>query len=443
MMNNKTAHWPFTPARFPIFYGWLILAVGTLGVLMSVPGQTMGVSVFTDYLIEALELSRDQLSLAYMVGTLGSALFLPWGGRLYDRLGARASAALAGGSLSLVLVLLSQSDVLAGRISLSLGLNAAVGSFLVILPAFLALRLSGQGMLTLASRNMIAKWFDRRRGLVFGIAGIFIAIGFSSAPLAFEQVILAFGWRGAWLVMAAIIGLGFVPMILTLYRDNPEACGLFPDGKAVNPVDKSSDMNPELSQSLPQARRTALFWIFSFSFGLSALYTTGLTFHIVSAFESAGMTRPEAIAIFLPSSAIAVATHLIGGWLSDRVPLYWMLTAMLMGMILSMTGLSILASGWPVLLVIIGNGISMGLFSLLSGVTWPKLYGRKHLGAISGFSMSIVVFFSAAGPVLFSQSFSWTGSYQAAGLVELLAAALLTTAALIAGRKKRRQGEPS
>lgn len=427
-MPGKTEFWPFAPKRFPIFYGWPILAVGTLGVLMSVPGQTMGVSVFTDYLIEALQLSRDQLSFAYMAGTLGSALFLPWAGRLYDRLGARVSAAVAGGGLALVLALLSRSDVLAGRISLSLGLNAAAGSFLVVLPAFLALRLSGQGILTMASRNMIAKWFDRRRGLVFGIAGVFIAIGFSSAPMAFEQLIISLGWRGAWLSMAAVIGLGFVPMVLALYRDNPESCGLLPDGSSKTPAGEATGPEPELSLTLPDARRTAAFWVFSLSFALSALYTTGLTFHIVSAFESAVMTRADAVAIFLPSSAVAVAVHLGCGWLSDRMSLHWLLAMMILGMILSMAGLSLLAPGWPVLLIIIGNGVSMGLFSLLSGVTWPRLYGRKHLGAISGFTMSIVVFFSALGPVLFSQSLSWTGSYQAAGLVELLAAALLLAA---------------
>jgi hypothetical protein len=36
-----------------VFYGWPIAAAGALGVLMSVPGQTMGVSVFTDSLLTA------------------------------------------------------------------------------------------------------------------------------------------------------------------------------------------------------------------------------------------------------------------------------------------------------------------------------------------------------------------------------------------------------
>ena len=63
---------PFEPARFPFFYGWILLGSGTIGLLMSAPGQTVGVSVFTDSLIEALGLTRSLLSLGYLVGTLAS-----------------------------------------------------------------------------------------------------------------------------------------------------------------------------------------------------------------------------------------------------------------------------------------------------------------------------------------------------------------------------------
>ncbi len=67
---------PFSPSKFPFFYGWIILAAGAVGVVMSIPGQTMGVSVFTDRLIDSLKISRLNLSLAYMIGTLSSSLLL-------------------------------------------------------------------------------------------------------------------------------------------------------------------------------------------------------------------------------------------------------------------------------------------------------------------------------------------------------------------------------
>ena len=60
---------PFPPSRLPFFYGWVILLAGTIGILMSIPGQTMGVSVFTENLLRDLAINRNNLSLAYLVGT--------------------------------------------------------------------------------------------------------------------------------------------------------------------------------------------------------------------------------------------------------------------------------------------------------------------------------------------------------------------------------------
>ena len=81
--------WPFAAARAPIFYGWVIALMSTLGFLMSIPGQTMGMAVFADAFIDATGLSRTQLSTAYLLGTLGSAALLTRAGRWYDRFGAR------------------------------------------------------------------------------------------------------------------------------------------------------------------------------------------------------------------------------------------------------------------------------------------------------------------------------------------------------------------
>lgn len=82
-------NFPFSPAKFPIFYGWVILVASVLGVITSIPGQTIAVSVFTDHLIAATELSRLDLANAYLMGTLTSGCLLPFGGKLQDRLGAR------------------------------------------------------------------------------------------------------------------------------------------------------------------------------------------------------------------------------------------------------------------------------------------------------------------------------------------------------------------
>ena len=83
------ADFPFRPASLPFFYGWVIVGAATAGIVASVPGQTMGVSVFTDHLLGATGLSRLELSNAYLIGTVVSGLALPFGGSWLDRWGAR------------------------------------------------------------------------------------------------------------------------------------------------------------------------------------------------------------------------------------------------------------------------------------------------------------------------------------------------------------------
>jgi MFS transporter, OFA family, oxalate/formate antiporter len=75
-MSNANKFSFINPNKFPVFYGYIVLFVGSIGVLASIPGQTVGVSVFTDPVKDALGLSRNQFSNAYMIGTLLSSFFV-------------------------------------------------------------------------------------------------------------------------------------------------------------------------------------------------------------------------------------------------------------------------------------------------------------------------------------------------------------------------------
>ncbi|MBT7163632.1 MAG: MFS transporter, partial [Victivallales bacterium] len=195
---------PFDPARWPFFYGWFIVVLGTIGILMSIPGQTMGVSAFTDSLIDALGLTRVQLSTAYMFGTIASSFVLTPVGRLSDRVGSRVMAFWGAVVLGLVLVWLSQCDRIAIFLRGTEG-GKPVGwvAFAVILVGFFFVRLSGQGVLTLINRNMMMKWFSRYRGLVNAMSGLFVSFGFSFAPRILKGGMADYGWRGTWLLIAA------------------------------------------------------------------------------------------------------------------------------------------------------------------------------------------------------------------------------------------------
>lgn len=332
-------NFPFSPAKFPFFYGWAILIASVLGVLTSIPGQTIGVSVFTDHLIAATGLSRLELANAYLVGTLTSGCLLPFGGKLLDRLGARRVVVLAAVGLGITLTYLALCDRLVTFLSNWLPLSPTAIAAIVLILGFVSLRFCGQGMLTMTSRTMLGKWFDRRRGQASGIEGIFVAFGFAIAPYAFSQVIALLGWRGTWLALAAVVGLGMSSIGWLLYRDNPEICGLRMDGDAPPELD---DVRTDGRTVIPpedtlwgltrrQAVSTLAFWAVTLAFASQALAITGITFNIVSIGAEMGIAEANMVTIFIPMAVVSTVVGFVVGLACDRLPIPFIFIFMMVG----------------------------------------------------------------------------------------------------------------
>ena len=414
-MKPFAPHFPFDPARLPFFYGWVIVAVATLGIIMSIPGQTMGVSVFTDHLINATGLSRLELTYTYMIGTLASSLLLPRAGTLLDRHGSRVTAFSTCLVLAATLCVLSQVD----RIANALGdaeQNVATAAVLLTI-GFLVLRLSGQGILTMASRTMMTKWFERHRGLASGISGVFVSGGFAIAPLALQGLIDLGDWRGAWFGLAAAVGVGMSSVVWLLYRDNPEECGMQMDGALfVDAGTSDTSTNPkateEVSYTRGEAIRTVHFWYVTVALSLSAMVYTGITFHIVDLGIETGIGGRAAVRLFLPNAIVSTSVGLISGWASDRISIRPLVVAFLIAQGAGFVGAGRLAEMPFMVMMVVGWGVSGGLFGTLMNVAMPNFFGRTHLGAIASIQMSCMVAGSALGPAFLAAAKTYIGSYR-------------------------------
>jgi len=401
------------PESFPFFYGFVVLIVGTIGVWFSIPGQTIGVSVFTDPVKDALGLSRNQFSNAYMVGTIMSALIIGRAGRWFDRYGARWVALGAALGISLTLLTASFSPSLAQKLAAAINISRVYTGFVVITLLFFMLRFFGQGVLTMASRNMIMMWWDKYRGRANMVTSISLSFGFSSAPIWLSALIDDFGWRGAWQVMALALAV-FAIFILQLYRVRPEDHGLLPDGAKGGDEVLAGTEQPRAKKqfTLTEARETRAFWVFTFLLAFNSFFITGLTFHVVSIFESTGLSKEEAVRIFLPGSFVSVTVSTVFNYLSDRSKLKIFAYIMMFGGLLACLGMFFLNEAWGRVLLIGGMGSMGGFFGVLNSVTWPRFFGRQHLGAITGRVMSILIFASAIAPSVFSFSYTLLGSYR-------------------------------
>jgi len=417
-MPRLAPHFPFSPAKLPFFYGWVIVAVATLGIVMSIPGQTMGVSVFTDHLIRVTGLTRLELANTYLVGTLISSLLLPWGGVYLDRHGARATGIVACLAVAATLCLLTQLESISSGLTAWVGLEDPVAAAAVLLTlGFMLLRFSGQGMLTMASRTMMARWFERRRGLASGISGIFVSGGFAIAPLFLQSLIDIGGWRGAWWMLAGLVGVGMSLVIFIFFRENPEECELQLDGDKLyqRPTRLTQSRKPSDQRSFTreEALRTARFWYVTLTLSLQAMVFTGVTFHIMDLGVDTGIGGREAVKLFIPIAVVSTTTGMLSGWAADRVPVRALVLFSIGLQTIAYVGAGRLGE-WPFLvMMVVGWGGAGGLFATLLNVAMPNFFGRTHLGAITSIQMSSMVAASALGPAFLAASKTYLGSYEA------------------------------
>lgn len=405
------------PKRFSFFYGYVVLFIGTIGVLASVPGQTIGVSVFTDPVKDALGLSRNQFSNAYMLGTFLSSLVVSKAGVWFDAYGARYVAFFATILLSISLLLASISVEISTAIKVFLDIKTWVIPFVTIALLFFLIRFSGQGILTMASRNMIMIWFKKNRGKINSISSIVVSLGFSSSPILLNKLINDNGWEVSWQIIALSLVI-FSFCILQFYRNKPEDFNLLPDGFVKHENDPIVE-DSEIDFTLEDAKKTRAFWMFGLMLSFYSFFSTGFTFHIVSIFGSQSYTKSEAIAIFLPISMIAVLVSALCNILSDYIHHKIYLYIMLGSGIIASLGMLMLSNTIGIYMIIVGIGVMGGLFTVINAVTWPKYYGRKYLGTITGKIMSFLVVSSAIAPSMFSYCYTSLGSYSYISYVTL------------------------
>lgn len=406
--RRSPGRWPFDPAKVPFYYGWVILVVGTLGVAASIPGQTAGVSVFTDHLTDATGLSRLQLAIAYLIGTGSSGFLLPYGGRAIDRWGSRIVAGSA--TFGLALTVFGMSFV--GPMSLPVGMA-------VMSVGFGCLRFSGQGLLTLSSRTMVAQWFEARRGLVTSLSNAVMSFAFAASPAILLVLIDIDGFRTAWRLVGLTLVVVMGTVIVLFFRVSPEASGLVIDGGIAesNPdgsVRNDRPIGTDHDATRGEALRDPRFWAVTAPVAALASTGTALTFHIVDFGAEIGLDDERVVRIFVPIAIVSVPLTLLGGWLIDRVSPIVIAAVMSLAQIVMYLTVFHIDDGVAAAVAVAAWGLSQACYAPLTSAALPRFFGRRHLGAIAGIQMSLMVIGSAIGPALFALVETITGTYRTA-----------------------------
>lgn len=351
----------------PSFYGWRVLGAGLLLAALSGPGQSYLLSLYIDHLVEDLALSRLQISSVYGGATILAALTLPWVGGLADRFSSRA---FAGG----VLVLLGLSVA---------GLAASQALWMLAL-AFFALRLLGQGAISLGIVTTVVRWFLRYRGRAIAITSAGYALGEAVFPSAVVGLMARVGWRGSLATIAILYLLLFAPLLARAMRERDEAREPL-DGGASAAVDRSTSLYTSVDWEPREALRSPVFWILLACSCVSPFLLTGMIFHLPAIFRSVGWegsAAPRAFAAYaMAGLVLTYLTGLLMERIHSKVGLGMGLVALGLGSLVLFLPLGSAAGPWAFGAAL---GGSAGIAHGANGVLWPAYFGVRSLGALKG-----------------------------------------------------------
>jgi len=309
-LNNPTSD-AGTDRPPAFFYGWVVIAVGfiTLGIAF---GIWYSYSVFFLSIVKDFGWDRAWASSIFSVFLISHALTGLLTGYLQDRFGPRIVIPVGTWVLACAMVLTSRSNTL-WQFYLTYGVLAGAS-------------ISLMGFTSHAA--FLPSWFERKRGLAFGIATSGIGFGMLVIVPVVEKVIASYGWRNAYLFLAGMVLLIVGPLNAVFSRRNPADLNLSPDG---DPEEMQGDRpRPQMIMkaidvdwanrdwTLAKALRTRRFWFLAATFSSIAFAYQGTLLHSVSAMVDSGLTRQTAAAYFGLLGIAGSAGKIMFGYLSDR-----------------------------------------------------------------------------------------------------------------------------
>ena len=272
----------------------------------------------------------------------------------------------------------------------------------VIFGVFIGLGMSSHDVVTLST---VARWFDKRRGMMTGVVKTGTAIGQAAMPPFTALIMASAGWR-----MAALL-LGLLAAIL-LWLAARLTKG--PTDTAAKTEAKPSHDKTAADGGLKAAMKTRVFWTLC---AIQFLYLPTLTtipLHVAVHGMDLGLTAASASVLLSVIGASSMVGRLAIGGFSDRIGGKLGLILCLLPLIASLFLMLTVNSPWPLFAIVALYGFAHGGLFTIIAPTLAEFFGTRGHGAIFG----AVVFFGtiggALGPILTGRVFDVTGSYDLA-----------------------------
>jgi MFS family permease len=335
--------------------------------------------IFVKPMTEDMNWGRGALSLALLMGSVGSAITAPIAGVLIDRVGARS--VMATGALIIGLGLLGGS-----RVS-------------ELWQLYIVFAFIGCGLMcstVIPCSFIISNWFISRRGTAMSVAFVGTSVGgMIMAPVA-NWMILNWGWRAAFAFSGVLIIASVIPVVLLAIRTHPSEMGLEPY--------QSGETDAETTEGIwgVSARRAfslPVFWQISAIMFVIGLVTSGLGVHCVAYLTDLDHSPTSAAFGWSAVMGVMIVGILLSGPIADR---WGARKSMALDCALFAVSILVLTWAkpyWVVLVFALIYGLALGAPLVLNPLLTGGYLGMRHFGAIFGILNIMGTVGAAIGPV--------------------------------------------
>ncbi len=365
-------------ARFAAAHRRLI-AFGFLAAFASSYGQTYFIGIFGPAIQSEFGLSHTAWGTIYMLGTLGSAILLPWTGKQIDRLDLRLYTSLVG-LLAVVACVVTA---------------LAINPLMLVIAIFL-LRQSGQGLMSHVGITSMARYFDTGRGRAIALATMGFAVGEAFLPFVAVLMIAALGWRWSYGATALVLAFVLLPAALWLLKGHVDRHRAHLVQLA---APRASEESHGRSWTRAEMLRDPRFYLLMTGILVPSFVLTAMFFHHLNLADAKGWSHGWITGSYVIYALAVVVTSLAVGPTIDRFGAARLVPYMLIPMIAAMVVVAQFHAAWiawPYLFLI---GVSTAIAHTAVSAMWAEIYGVTHLGAIRSLATAIGVLASALGPV--------------------------------------------
>ena len=376
----------------PIFYGWIIVGVGTL--LM---GTSLGICYSFGVYFTALQAefywNRATTSIAFSLYLLLVGVFAIFGGQASDKYGPKRVVLVMG-------VITGLSQVLTSLVQTAL-------QFYFTYSVLLAL---GTGAMYNIVVSTIFRWFEKKRGTAIGIMGAGASLGLMVMAPVNAWMIATIGWRGAYL-LTGIFAWGLIVPAALLLKKDPEEIGATVDGTASQVGSVVGPAAPSKEFSFRGLLRDRNFWYHSLVWFFYSFCLNMVRSHLVPLAQDAGFAPLKAAVLLSLLTAIVIPARILGGMLADRVDRRKITSVLALVLAGLMLWLAIAESMRMLYLFAIGFGLVSGMLDPPTMALCTDVFETQNLATLMGILMVSWGLGSACGTYVAGAVFDHLGSY--------------------------------